>query len=277
MSTPIGEHAALHVPTHSRAPEVGREIVGPSRAGRRCRLRPHFGRGQAESREHRRSQSQRPHALDSSRLAAVSGSVAHLTSTVTFGIRPVKRDFASDPMASTTGVPRSMPTSAVSSAEKMPGCVTLDSSLANLLAVNEQRPLAALRRAAAVIVELEHHRGLAGRELLRGGDREALEAKEVVVVRRHAVFDVERPAAEAPALRDHRAVAAARGHFDLRRDHLGAVLHVDEDGLHHAGHALRERHRRPPAHEIRSADRLRVKPLEDTVVEGQHVVLARLP
>ncbi len=54
---------------------------------------------------------------------AAAGWAASRTSTVNFGMRPVTGDFASAPMASTTGVPRSMPTSAVSSAEKMPGCV----------------------------------------------------------------------------------------------------------------------------------------------------------
>ncbi len=46
-----------------------------------------------------------------------------LTSTVTFGTWPLNFDACSAPMASTTGVPRSMPTSAVSSAEKMPAWV----------------------------------------------------------------------------------------------------------------------------------------------------------
>ena len=48
---------------------------------------------------------------------------AYFVSTVNFPIRPLKRDFASAPIASTTGVPRSMPTSAVSSAEKRPAWV----------------------------------------------------------------------------------------------------------------------------------------------------------
>jgi hypothetical protein len=39
------------------------------------------------------------------------------------GMRPVNLDFRSEPMASTTGVARSMPTSAVSSAEKIMGWV----------------------------------------------------------------------------------------------------------------------------------------------------------
>ena len=55
--------------------------------------------------------------------AASALALASRTSIVTFGIRPVNRDRASAPIASTTGVPRSMPTSAVSSAEKIIGCV----------------------------------------------------------------------------------------------------------------------------------------------------------
>jgi hypothetical protein len=52
---------------------------------------------------------------------------------------PVKRDLASDPTASTTGVARSMPTSAVSSAEKTDGLGALDAPLGDLAIVHEQR------------------------------------------------------------------------------------------------------------------------------------------
>ena len=47
----------------------------------------------------------------------------YFTSTITLGICPLNFDLCSAPMVSTTGVAKSMPTSAVSSAEKIPGCV----------------------------------------------------------------------------------------------------------------------------------------------------------
>ena len=78
----------------------------------------------------------RLHRVDAGRLPSPRRSAS--------GSCPVKRDFASAPIASTTGVPRSMPTSAVSSAENMPRLRALDPPLADLLAVHEQRALAAL-------------------------------------------------------------------------------------------------------------------------------------
>jgi len=48
---------------------------------------------------------------------------SYFTSTVNLGILPLNLDLASAPTLSTTGVARSMPTSAVSSAEKIPGWV----------------------------------------------------------------------------------------------------------------------------------------------------------
>ena len=74
---------------------------------------------------------------------AVGGRVS-CTETVTFGIRPVKRDFASEPIASTTGVARSMPTSAVSSAEKIIGWVRSMRPSATFWSLTKSVPSAAL-------------------------------------------------------------------------------------------------------------------------------------
>jgi hypothetical protein len=49
--------------------------------------------------------------------------IGYFTSTTHFGILPLNFDLASAPIPSTTEVARSMPTSAVTSAEKITGCV----------------------------------------------------------------------------------------------------------------------------------------------------------
>ena len=169
-------------------------------------------------------------------------------------MRPVKRDFASAPMASTTGVPRSMPTSAVSSAEKMPACVAGIRPSATFSPLTNSVPVPPLpgrrrrRRTRSGVPPCRR------RAFWSTPTDVSLQAEEVVVVGRHAVLDVERPAAEAPALGDDGAVAAAGRHLDLGGDGLGPVLHVDEDALHHAGHAFGERQRRAPAHEVGPPD-----------------------
>ena len=91
-------------------------------------------------------------------------SPAHRVCTVNFGMCPLKRDFTSAPMVSTTGVPGSMPTSVPSSAEQ----------------------LAALGQATAVVVEDELQRGLAGRQPGRAGDRRALPLRRLLTGARSA-------------------------------------------------------------------------------------------
>jgi hypothetical protein len=59
-------------------------------------------------------------------------------------MRPLERDFACAPMASTAGVPRPMPTSAVWTAKKRSGCVAAIRYSAHLLAIDERRAQAAL-------------------------------------------------------------------------------------------------------------------------------------
>ena len=58
------------------------------------------------------------------------------------------------------------------------------------------------------------------------------------------------PPGKLAALADDHALAAARGHLDLRGDGVRAVLHADEGVLHDACHARVERERRAIAHEV---------------------------
>lgn len=139
----------------------------------------------------------------------------HFTSTTSFGIRPLKREAASEPIASTTGVPRSIPTSAVSSAEKMAAWVCGISPSATFLSFTWSVPVPPLPGPAAGVCEFEADRGFAGGELLLPDDGAAPKSEEIAVVSGHAVLQVERPAAEASALGDEGAVAAALGRLRL--------------------------------------------------------------
>ena len=79
----------------------------------------------------------------------------YFTSSVTLLILPVNRVSAPMPMPSATGVWLSMPTSAVSSAEKMLGCVFSTRAFSDRLSVHGERRLATLAGAAAVVGEVE--------------------------------------------------------------------------------------------------------------------------
>ena len=146
----------------------------------------------------------------------------------------------------------------------------------DLLAVDEERPGAALSEPAAVVGEVETDRRLSGCKRLLRRDRRTLHAEEVVVVGGDAVLHVERPAAEAASLHEDRAVGAALRNLDLGSDRLGLVLHAEEDVLHHPGHPLGERQGGAPRHQVGTADGRRERPLEEAVVEGEDVVLPGL-
>ena len=92
----------------------------------------------------------------------------------------------------------------------------VDAAVADLLAVEEERDVAALPEAAAVVGELHPHLVLAGGDLAVPVDLEPLQAEEVVAVRRLAVLDVEREAAEGAALGDDHALGSALRHLQLR-------------------------------------------------------------
>ena len=92
-----------------------------------------------------------------------------------------------------------LPTSQVSSAEKIDGLGLIHAPFAGLLAVHVQRDRAALRQAAAVVLELHPHLVRARRDRRRALDRVPVHAVEVVAVLRLAILGVEAPAANDPA------------------------------------------------------------------------------
>ena len=116
-----------------------------------------------------------------------------------------------------TGVAASVPTSAVSSAEKTIGTVASTRPLADLGAVDVERRRAALAEPAAVVGELDPDLVLAGRDRLGTVDLELPEAEQVVAVRRLAVLAVDAPAAEGAALGDDRPGRTALGDHHLGR------------------------------------------------------------
>ncbi len=146
------------------------------------------------------------------------------TSTVTLSTLPVKRDSASEPMASTTGGGQVDPhvRGLVGGEDHRLGA--LDVALGHLLAIDEQAAVAALGQAAAVVVELETDGRFAGLELVFGLHGEPLQTEEVVVIGRHPVLHVQGPAAEAAALDDNGPIAAVRRNLQIGGDGAGAGL-----------------------------------------------------
>ena len=104
-----------------------------------------------------------------------------------------------------------MPTSVVSSPEKIIGWVASTRPWPTGGAVDVEGDRAALGEAAAVVVELHPHLVVARGEVGVGVDLEVLDAEQVVAVGGLAVVDVERPAAEAAALGDDDAACPGRG------------------------------------------------------------------
>ena len=94
----------------------------------------------------------------------------------------------------------------------------LDATLADLVAVEVERHVAALGQTTAVVGELHADLVLAGGDGLLSVDLEALEAEEVVAVGRPAFVEVEAPAGVRAALGDEHSLGAALGHVDLRGD-----------------------------------------------------------
>ena len=117
-------------------------------------------------------------------------------------------------------------------------------------AVDVQLDVAALGETAAVVGELHPHLVRARRDRGIAFDLEALEAEQVVAVRRAPIFGVEAPAGEGAALGDDHAVGAALGHLDFRRDGVRLVLDVDEAALGEAAHAA-EKQLRVSFHQLR--------------------------
>ena len=157
----------------------------------------------------------------------------------------------------------------------MNGWVASTRPCADLDAVVVQRHVAALRQPAAVVGELHPDLMCALRDRLLGLGRELPDAEQVVDEARRAVLGVERPAPEAPALGDDRAVGRAIGHDDLRGDGERLVLDAEDAGLRQATHAA-EQHLRVAADELGPAGDVGVEPLGGPVVEREHVVLRRL-
>ena len=163
----------------------------------------------------------------------------------------------------------------VSSAENSIGTVASTRPAPTSLAVDEERDVAALAEAATVVGELHPHLVLPAGIVPVAIDLEPLQAEEVVAVRRLAVRDVEREAAERAALGDDHAFGAAVGHDDLGRDGMRLVLEVDDRVLRQPPHAAEE-HLRVAAHELRPPGEVGVEPLDAAVVEREDVVLRRL-
>ena len=88
-----------------------------------------------------------------------------------------------------------------------------------------------------------------------------MKTHKVVGVGRFAVHDVETPSAETSALAEDHAIRAGRN-FDIRRERLRLVLHVDERVLHHARHALIDRKRLAARHQVRTTRNGGVEPFE---------------
>src|SRR6185312_6160445 len=97
---------------------------------------------------------------------------------------------------------------------------SLDAAFARLGSVDVQRDRATLREPASVVGELHPHLVRPGREGGAALDLEALQAEQVVAVRRLPGLGVEAPAGERAALGDDDALGAVLGDDDLGRDRV---------------------------------------------------------
>ena len=147
--------------------------------------------------------------------------------------------------------------------------------LADLLAVNKQRRLAALAQAAAGIGELHAHLALARRNGLLGPDDEVLHAAPVIAVPELAVLGIETPAADVRALRDDHALGALLRYHDVGGDGVRFVLDVEHAVLGQTAHAADE-HLRITFDQHRPSGGVGVDLLQHPVVDGQHLVARRL-
>src|SRR5207247_7937111 len=98
-----------------------------------------------------------------------------------------------------------------------------DTALADLVSVDVERHGAALGEPAAVVGELHPHLMLPGWDRRITLDLEALQAEQVVAVRRPALVCVEAPAGEGATLGDDHALGTFVGDDQLRRDGVGLV------------------------------------------------------
>ncbi len=89
--------------------------------------------------------------------------------------------------SSVTGVPVSLPTSAVSSAEKTMGTVASTRPSPTFCPIEVERGGPTLAQAAAVIVELDPDLMLSGRDRVGAVHLEPLKTEQVVAVRRLAI------------------------------------------------------------------------------------------
>src|SRR6516164_10683723 len=100
--------------------------------------------------------------------------------------------------------------------------------LADLLAINIERHLAALAKTAASIGKLHAHLVLACRERLCRFDEEVVHSRHIVAVFELAVFRVKAPAADVRALGDDHALGARLWDLDLGGDGVGFVFEVQD-------------------------------------------------
>ena len=140
------------------------------------------------------------------------------------------------------------------------------------LAVDDELEVTTAAESAAVVGEAHADLVGAGGERLGGAGVDGLDAEVVVGVDQPALDEEERPAAELAALGDQDAVGAGGGD-DLRLDRVGGVLQVGRRALVHVDRGGVE-----PEHARRLvlAVELGQQPLQEAVVEGQHVVLLGL-
>ena len=131
-------------------------------------------------------------------------------------------------------MPVSEPMSKLSSHCRMIGSVRSIFSVATALPSTLSMPVpprpmplkllnASVPGAESVVLEVELHRVLAGREGLGAFPADALEVDQVPEEHRLALEQVEAVAAEAPAGGEDHALGAALRHVDVGRDRVGAV------------------------------------------------------
>ena len=184
----------------------------------------------------------------------------------------MKRLSSPVPSASTTGVCRSIPTSAVSSAENKQRLCAPDPAFARELAVNEYLSGPAPARSAPIVIELEADRRSSRRQGLSALDGEAFPVEEVVVERGHAILHVKRPPSEPTALHEDCALAAAGRDHHIGGDAERLVHDVEECVLRNPRHALRQREGRPPRHQVRPAGQRGDRTFKRTVVHRKDEV-----
>ena len=69
---------------------------------------------------------------------------------------------------------------------------------------------------------------------------------------------------------------AAVGYGDGSGDGLGAILDVQEHILRHPDHPIGKCQRTAPGHQFRPTDGRRVEAFDDAIIDGKHMVSARL-